>query len=157
ETGRPTGHTVHQVRTGHQSRDCQGARPPNSRQAARARRRGDRMMRRREFVALLGGAAAAWPLAVRAQQPAMPGIGFLHVTSLESAADRLRAFRQGLKEIGFVEGENVAFEHRTAEDRLDRLPELASQLLHRPLAMIAATSIGAASASNAATTTIPVV
>src|SRR5262245_21617649 len=87
----------------------------------------------------------------------MPVIGFLHVTSLESAADRLRAFRQGLKEIGFVEGENVAFEHRTAEDRLDRLPELASQLIHRPLAMIAASSIGAASASKAATTTIPVV
>src|SRR5262245_38864386 len=114
-------------------------------------------MGRRDFVALLGGAAAAWPLVARAQQATMPVIGFLHVTSLESAADRLRAFRQGLKEIGFVEGENVAFEHRTAEDRLDRLPELASQLLHRPLAMIAATSIGAASASKAATTTVPVV
>ena len=113
-------------------------------------------MRRREFIAALCGTAAAWPFVVSAQQSTMPAIGFLHAQSPEGFADQVRGFRQGLKEAGFVEGQNVAIEYRWADNQFDRLPALVADVLRWPVAAIVG-NFNSALAAKAATTTVPIV
>jgi ABC-type uncharacterized transport system substrate-binding protein len=115
-------------------------------------------LRKRRFITLVGGTVIAWPLAARAQQPAMPVVGFLNTQSPDEFREPLRGFRQGLKESGgYVEGDNVAIEYRWAENQLDRLPAFASELASRRVSVIAAISPPSISAAKAATTTIPIV
>ena len=114
-------------------------------------------MRRRDFIKLSGGVAATWPLAVRAQQRTVPVIGVLSSQSLGSIANRLPGFHQGLKETGYIEGENVAIEYAWTDNQVDRLSELAAELVRRQVAVIVAVGLPASEAAVKATTTIPIV
>jgi len=114
-------------------------------------------MKRREFISFLGATAAAWPLAVRAQQSAMPAIGFLAGQSREGRANLTAALKQGLSETGYFEGQNASIEYRWAENQYDRLPEMAAELVNRKVAVIVTGPVPATLAAKAATADIPIV
>src|SRR5262249_35926992 len=128
EAGRPARPSPDQIRAGSQHEDRQGAGDRCATAAPRPRRRGHRM-KRREVLTLIGGAAAAWPLAARAQQSAMPVIGFLNPTTPEALSEPMRGLRQGLKDAGFVESENLTIEYRWADNQAERLPAMAAELV----------------------------
>src|SRR5262249_4277773 len=155
EAGRPAGAGADQVRAGDQSESRQGNRPRCADNFACPRRRGDRVMRRRDFITLLGSAAAAWPLAARAQQAGkIHKVGYLS-PSLPSVYFSL--LFDDLRELGWIEGKNVTFEYRFAENRLERLPELASELVRLNVDVIVGVGTLGPLAAKRATTTIPIV
>src|SRR5262249_40467865 len=141
----------------HQPQDRQGTRPRSARVSARPRRRGDRM-KRREFITLIGGAAVGWPLAVGAQQPALPVVALINQGTPDGMARYTAAFRSGLSETGYVEGQNMTVEYHWLEGRYDRMPEVVADLVRRRSAVIATPGFSqAALAAKAETTTIPIV
>src|SRR5262249_30113180 len=154
---RSSNSSTDQVPAGHQPQDSKGARPHSAGHVARARRRGDRMSNRRAVITLLGGAVVTWPVAARAQQPAMPVIGFITGGSLTALHQQVAGFREGIKETGYVEGQNVTVELRSAEGQLDRFPSLVSDLVHRAVAVLVVSSTPGARAAKRATSTIPIV
>src|SRR5262249_46350714 len=140
ETRRPSSAGTHQIRADDQPQDGQDARPRATAHAARPRRRGDRM-KRREFITVLGGAAAAWPLAARAEQAALPVVGYLNFGSPESDASKLTGIRRGLNQTGYVEGRNFVIEYRWAGNQVDRLPALAAELVQLQVTVIVAAGV----------------
>src|SRR5262245_19846991 len=114
-------------------------------------------MHRRDFIKVIAGSTVTWPLVARAQQPTLPVVGFVHIESAKTWAPQSSAFLKGLSEAGYVVGRNVAIEYRWAEGRADQLPAMVADLVHRQVAVIAATSTSAAIAAKAANTTIPIV
>src|SRR4029077_525673 len=153
---RPACETADCLRAGYQSEDRQGARPRNPADAARPSRRGDRM-KRREFITLLGGAAVAWPIAARAQQPAMPVIGYLSSLGQAISVRFDAAIRRGLSDMGYFEGQNVSVEYRWITDRYDALPAMAADLVRRQATVIFALGPPAVLAAKAASGTVPIV
>src|SRR5262245_51422307 len=153
----PPGADADEIRAGDQPQDRQGARPRDARQRARPRRRGDRM-KRRAFILLLGGAAAAWPLAARAQQVGkLPTIGFLGATTPAGGGQLLAAFVQRLRELGWVDGRNVAIEYRWAEGRVERYDEIAAEFVRLKVDVILTHNTPPVLAAKQATSIIPIV
>src|SRR5262249_3170319 len=148
KAGRPPGPAADQVRAGDQPQAGQSAGARRAADAAAERRRGDRVMKRRDFIALLG-AAAAWPLTARGQEKAVPVMGYLYLGSTEESTSVIAAFRKGLSEAGYIEGRDVAIEYRFANSVYARLPELAADLVRRRVAAIATSNLSPGLAAKA--------
>src|SRR5262249_12008180 len=157
EACRPAGHAIHQIRASDQPQDRQGARPRRAGSATRARRRGDRMIGRRQFITLLGGTAAAWPLAARAQQQAkLPTVGVPGAATPATWSLFVAAFVQRLRELGWIEGRTIAIEYRWAEGRGERYTEIAAEFVRLKVDVIVTVG-GAVLAAKQATSLIPIV